>query len=58
MEGVLVSAQRDASTITITGVSDTHGRYAFPENRLEPGPLQAADPCDRIRSGQRRAGAN
>jgi imidazolonepropionase-like amidohydrolase/streptogramin lyase len=37
MEGVLVSAKRAASTITITVVSDRDGRYRFPESRLEPG---------------------
>jgi len=37
MEGVLVSARRSASTVTITVVSDRDGRYRFPESRLEPG---------------------
>src|SRR5262245_17560499 len=37
MEGVLVSAKKDASTITITVVTDRAGRYAFPQSRLEPG---------------------
>jgi virginiamycin B lyase len=37
MEGVLVSAKRDGSTITTTVVSDAEGRYAFPAGRLEPG---------------------
>ncbi|HLH98951.1 MAG TPA: carboxypeptidase regulatory-like domain-containing protein [Xanthobacteraceae bacterium] len=37
MEGVLVSAQKDGSTIRTTVVSDAQGRYAFPANRLEPG---------------------
>src|SRR5712691_5795632 len=37
MEGVLVSARRAGSTLTITVVSDARGRYAFPANRLEPG---------------------
>ena len=37
MEGVLVSAKKDGSPITITVVSDTQGRYGFPRNRLEPG---------------------
>jgi virginiamycin B lyase len=37
MEGVLVSARRDGSNITTTVVSDSHGRYNFPRNRLEPG---------------------
>jgi streptogramin lyase len=37
MEGVLVSAKRADSTITITVVSDAQGRYSFPRNRLDPG---------------------
>jgi virginiamycin B lyase len=37
MEGVLVSAKRAGSTITVTVVSDAQGRYSFPQNRLEPG---------------------
>src|ERR1044072_4176115 len=37
MEGVLVSAKKNASTITITVVTDRDGRYAFPASRLEPG---------------------
>ncbi|MGH9202454.1 MAG: carboxypeptidase regulatory-like domain-containing protein, partial [Vicinamibacterales bacterium] len=37
LEGVLVSARRAGSTITVTVVSDAHGRYSFPRNRLEPG---------------------
>jgi carboxypeptidase family protein/uncharacterized protein DUF2442 len=38
MEGVLVSAKRTGSTITVTVVSDAQGRYAFPATKLEPGP--------------------
>jgi streptogramin lyase len=37
MEGVVVSAKRDDSTITISVVTDAQGRYAFPAARLEPG---------------------
>jgi len=37
MEGVLVSAKRDGSTVTITVMSDTQGRYRFPSSKLEPG---------------------
>jgi streptogramin lyase len=37
MEGVLVSAKRASSTITITVVSDAHGHYGFPAAKLEPG---------------------
>jgi virginiamycin B lyase len=37
MEGVLVSAKRDGSTITVTVVSDAQGRYRFPASALAPG---------------------
>ena len=37
MEGVLVSAKKQGSTITVTVVSDAKGEYAFPASRLEPG---------------------
>ena len=37
MEGVVVSAKKAGSTITISVVSDKDGRYAFPASKLEPG---------------------
>ncbi len=37
MEGVLVSAKRANSTISVTVVTDEKGRYQFPASRLEPG---------------------
>ena len=37
MEGVLVSAKREGSTVTTTVVSDAKGRYSFPSARLDPG---------------------
>jgi virginiamycin B lyase len=37
MEGVLVSATRAGSNITITVVTGADGRYAFPASRLGPG---------------------
>jgi streptogramin lyase len=37
MEGVLVSAKRTGSSITVTVVSDAQGRYAFPAAKLGPG---------------------
>jgi virginiamycin B lyase len=40
MEGVLVSAQKDGSTIRTTVVTDAQGRYTFPAARLEPGSYQ------------------
>ncbi len=37
MEGVLVSAQKAGSPITVTVVSDAQGRFRFPGDRLSPG---------------------
>jgi streptogramin lyase len=37
MEGVLVSARRAGSTVTVTVASDAQGRYTFPRTHLEPG---------------------
>ncbi|MEA2977415.1 MAG: virginiamycin lyase [Alphaproteobacteria bacterium] len=37
MEGVLVSAQKDGSTVRITVVTDAQGGYSFPAAKLEPG---------------------
>jgi len=37
MEGVLVSAQRVNTPVTITVVTDAAGRYSFPRTRLDPG---------------------
>src|SRR5260370_5954576 len=37
LEGVLISAKRRGSTVTVTVVSDKAGRYSFPAARLEPG---------------------
>ena len=37
MEGVLVSAKKAGSTITVTVVSDKQGHYSFPASKLEPG---------------------
>jgi virginiamycin B lyase len=37
MEGVLVSATRAGSNITVTVVTGADGRYNFPSNRLGPG---------------------
>src|SRR5437870_2549407 len=38
MEGVIVSAKKAGSTITISVVSDAEGRYRFPSAKLDPGP--------------------
>src|SRR3954452_5755306 len=37
MEGVLISAKKAGSTITISVVSDAQGNYSFPAANLEPG---------------------
>src|SRR6266699_4014054 len=37
MEGVLVSAKKDGSTITVTVVTNEKGEYSFPAGRLDPG---------------------
>src|SRR6185295_7320346 len=37
MEGVVVSARKDGSTISISVVTDAGGRFAFPAARIEPG---------------------
>jgi virginiamycin B lyase len=37
MEGVLVSATRVGSNITVTVITGVDGRYSFPANRLGPG---------------------
>ena len=37
MEGVLVSAQKAGSPITVTVVSDAAGRFRFPDGRLSAG---------------------
>ena len=37
MEGVVVSAKKQGSAITVSVITDEQGRYSFPANRLEPG---------------------
>ncbi len=37
MEGVIVSAKKSGSTITISVVTDKDGNYSFPAGKLEPG---------------------
>jgi streptogramin lyase len=37
MGGVLVSAKRAGSTVTVTVVTDPLGRYKFPRERMQPG---------------------
>jgi virginiamycin B lyase len=40
MEGVIVSAKRVGSTITVSVVSGANGAYSFPAGRLEAGPYE------------------
>src|ERR1700691_2152496 len=37
MEGVVVSARKDGSIITVSVVSDDKGHFSFPASRLDPG---------------------
>src|SRR5580658_10746195 len=37
MEGVVVSARKDGSTITVSVISDDNGHFSFPASRLDPG---------------------
>src|SRR5262249_27416830 len=37
MEGVLVTARKDGSTVSTTVVTNDKGAYSFPADRLEPG---------------------
>ena len=37
MEGVVVTARKDGSIVSVSVTTDAQGHYAFPENRLEPG---------------------
>src|SRR4051812_6319406 len=37
MEGVIVSAKKDGSNITVSVITDEQGHYAFPAPRLAPG---------------------
>jgi hypothetical protein len=37
MEGVVMGAKKDGSTITIDVVSDDKGRYSFASSKMEPG---------------------
>ncbi|HEY7216928.1 MAG TPA: carboxypeptidase regulatory-like domain-containing protein [Candidatus Binatia bacterium] len=37
MEGVVIGAKKDGSTMTVDVVSDAKGRFGFPSDKLEPG---------------------
>src|SRR5260370_22269794 len=40
MEGVVVSAKKEGSTVTVSVISDAQGRYSFPADRLSAGKYQ------------------
>ena len=42
MEGVVVSARKQGSTITLSVVTDQKGQYSFPADRLDAGPYAIA----------------
>src|SRR6201993_1450225 len=42
MEGVLVSAKKTGTSITVTVVSDKDGRFSFPASRIKPGEYSLA----------------
>ncbi len=37
MEGVMIGAKKEGSTVTVNVVSDEKGRYSFPASKLSPG---------------------
>src|SRR5204862_2456141 len=37
MEGVVVSARKEGSTIRISVITDAQGQFSFPATKLEPG---------------------
>jgi virginiamycin B lyase len=42
MEGVVVTAKKPGSTVSVSVVSDAQGRFSFPANRLQAGKYQLA----------------
>src|SRR5690349_10220824 len=42
MEGVLIGAKKEGSTIATWVVSDAQGRYSFPRDRMLPGKYKLA----------------
>ena len=42
MEGVVVTAHKDGAIVAVSVTTDAQGRYAFPEDRLNPGAYQIA----------------
>src|ERR1700753_608790 len=58
MEGVLVSATRAGSNITVTVVTGADGRYSFPAGRLSPGQYALAVRAGGYEVEQPRHGGN
>ena len=56
MEGVLVSAKKTGSTITVTVVSDATGRYSLPGGQARSRPIRGPHPRHRLRSRPPRHG--
>src|SRR5712691_6036444 len=52
MEGVLVSAKKAGSTITITVVSDAQGRYRFPTGKLDLKLRKTSDLAAQLSNGE------
>src|SRR6516165_8796794 len=42
MEGVVVTAHKDGSIVSVSVMTDARGRYTFPEGKLEPGEYKIA----------------
>jgi virginiamycin B lyase len=42
MEGVVVTAHKDGSIVSVSVTTDARGRYTFPESKLEPGEYKIA----------------
>jgi len=56
MEGVLVSAKKPGSTITVTVVSDREGRYRFPEKKARSRQIHAQRARGRLRDRRPKHG--
>ena len=48
MEGVLVSAKKEGSTIATTVVTDDKGNFSFPADRLSPGKYKISIRASRL----------
>ena len=48
MEGVVVSAKKPGSTVTVSVISDAQGRYSFPADRLPAGKYNITHPRRRL----------